>query len=56
MSERWLWTQKEDIGPSPRYGHGMVYEDARQRVVLFGGWSGGCSETPGSGMEAPGPR
>lgn len=37
MSERWLWTQKEDIGPSPRYGHTMAYEAARQRVVLFGG-------------------
>jgi hypothetical protein len=42
MSERWLWTQKEDIGPSPRYGHAMAYEAARQRVVLFGG-SGGSS-------------
>jgi hypothetical protein len=41
MSERWLWTQKEDIGPSPRTGHGMAYEDARQRVVLFGGWAAG---------------
>ena len=41
MSERWLWTQKEDIGPSPRYRHGMAYEDARQRVVLFGGWAAG---------------
>ena len=38
MSERWLWTQKEDIGPSPRYGHAMAYEPAHQRVVLFGGY------------------
>src|SRR5215208_1976767 len=38
MSERWLWTQKEDIGPSPRGGHTMAYEAARQRVVLFGGY------------------
>jgi hypothetical protein len=37
MAERWLWTQKEDIGPSPRYGHAMAYEAAHQRVVLFGG-------------------
>ena len=37
MSERWIWTQKEDIGPSPRYGLAMAYEAARQRVVLFGG-------------------
>jgi Galactose oxidase, central domain len=40
MSERWLWTQKEDIGPSARWQHGMAYEDVRQRVVLFGGWGG----------------
>jgi hypothetical protein len=37
MSERWLWTQKEDIGPSPRASAAMAYEAARQRVVLFGG-------------------
>jgi hypothetical protein len=37
MSERWLWTQKEDIGPSPRYDYAMAYEAARQRVVLCGG-------------------
>ena len=45
MSERWLWTQKEDIGASPRYGHAMAYEAAHQRVVLFGGagGSGGTS-------------
>jgi hypothetical protein len=39
MNERWIWTQKGDIGPSPRYGHAMAYEAARQRVVLFGGSS-----------------
>jgi galactose oxidase-like protein len=37
MSEHWLWTQKEDIGPSPRFGTAMAYEAVRQRVVLFGG-------------------
>ena len=37
MSERWLWTQKEDIGPTPRLDAAMAYEAARQRVVLFGG-------------------
>jgi hypothetical protein len=37
MTERWLWTQKENFGPSPRYGHAMAYDAARQRVVLFGG-------------------
>lgn len=43
MSERWLWTQKEDIGPSPRSGHAVAYEAARQRVVLFGGSAGGTT-------------
>ena len=38
MSERWLWTQKEDIGPNPRAGHAMVYDADRERVVLFGGY------------------
>jgi len=38
MSERWLWTQKQDIGPSPRLGHFMGYDPKRKRVVLFGGW------------------
>src|SRR5215208_3728886 len=37
MTERWLWTQKQDIGPSPRVQHEMAYDAARQRVVLFGG-------------------
>jgi hypothetical protein len=40
MSERWIWTQKEDIGPSPRVAHAMAYEAARERVVLFGGEDG----------------
>jgi len=43
MSERWLWTQKEDIGPSPRWGVAMAYETARRRVVLFGGTDVGGS-------------
>jgi hypothetical protein len=37
MSERWLWTQKEDIGPTSRVNAAMAYEAARQRVVLVGG-------------------
>jgi hypothetical protein len=41
MSERWLWTQKEDIGPSPRAGAAMAYEAARQHVVLIGGFASG---------------
>lgn len=49
---RFLWTQKEDIGPPPRFGHAMCYDSARACAVLFGGdgsqlfgdtwtWSGG---------------
>jgi hypothetical protein len=33
---RYLWTQKEDIGPSARFGHAMTYDSARSRTVLFG--------------------
>jgi hypothetical protein len=40
MSKRWLWTQKEDIGPIPRLGHAMAYDATRQRVVLFSGSAG----------------
>lgn len=36
---RFLWTQKEDIGPTPRQGHAMAYDILRRRVVLFGGGS-----------------
>ncbi len=31
------WTELEVAGPPPRSGHSMVYDEARQRVVLFGG-------------------
>jgi hypothetical protein len=37
MTERWLWTQKQDIGPGPRHFHAMAYDTSRKRVVLFGG-------------------
>jgi len=36
---RFLWTQKEDIGPSARFGHAMTYDSVRSRTVLFGGSS-----------------
>jgi len=32
-----LWTQKQDIGPAARSRFDMVYDEARARVVLFGG-------------------
>jgi galactose oxidase-like protein len=34
---RFLWTQKEDIGPSARFGHAMTYDPVRSRTILFGG-------------------
>lgn len=36
----WLWTQKQDIGPTPRRAHAMAFDSTRQRVVLFGGETG----------------
>lgn len=35
------WTRIEATGPSPRWVHAMAYDQARQRVVLFGGGLGG---------------
>lgn len=32
-----LWTQKQDMGPPARGSHGMAYDSARGRTVLFGG-------------------
>jgi hypothetical protein len=31
------WTQIEDAGPGDRQSHALAYDEARQRVVLFGG-------------------
>src|SRR5262249_44196351 len=31
------WTQRATTGPSPRLRSAMVYDSARQKVVLFGG-------------------
>ena len=36
-----FWTQKQDIGPSSRTSHGLTYDGARKRVLLFGGDPGG---------------
>jgi Galactose oxidase, central domain len=36
-----LWTQKQDIGPSARSNVAMVFDLARERVVLFGGAANG---------------
>lgn len=34
---RYLWTQREDIGPRARVGHAMTYDSARSQTILFGG-------------------
>jgi hypothetical protein len=31
------WTQRQDIGPGPRWRHAMAFDRARSRIVLFGG-------------------
>ncbi len=38
------WRQRGGAGPSPRSGVAMVYDERRDRIVLFGG-SGASSET-----------
>ena len=38
---RFLWTQKQDVGPSARSGHAMAYDAARGRTLIFGGDAGG---------------
>ncbi len=38
------WTQRcQDCLPTQRHQPGMAYNSARQRVVIFGGWSGSSS-------------
>jgi hypothetical protein len=37
MIEVWLWTQKQDIGPSPRAIQGMTYDSQNEKTLLFGG-------------------
>jgi len=40
---RVLWTQRQDVGPSPRGGHALANDPLRERVVLFGGKAAGSS-------------
>lgn len=35
-----LWTQRQSIGPAPRFGHAIAYDRTRKQVVLFGGNAG----------------
>lgn len=41
--ERWLWVQRQDIGPGPRVFHAMTYDPGRKRVLLFGGMDGAAA-------------
>jgi hypothetical protein len=33
------WTLRQDMGPAPRWGHALAFDSARDRAVLFGGFS-----------------
>ena len=39
-TKRWEARPVSGMQPSPRYGHAMVYDSDRHRVVLFGGFGG----------------
>jgi hypothetical protein len=32
-----LWTQRQDIGPSARFGHALAYDESKSRTLLVGG-------------------
>jgi galactose oxidase-like protein len=49
---RLLWTQKEDIGPSPRSASRMAYDRARRRSVLVEGFAHVANE-PWRGLAFP---
>lgn len=45
MGDTWIWngsswSQRATTGPGGRAFHGMAYDEARQRVVVHGGWVG----------------
>jgi hypothetical protein len=49
------WTQRQDMGPAPRWLHGMAFDSARGRLVLFGGTVTSAGDTQlGDTWEAPG--
>ncbi|MBI5524957.1 MAG: hypothetical protein HY897_01340, partial [Deltaproteobacteria bacterium] len=62
---RWSRVDPASAPPSARYGLAMTYDDARRRVVLFGGmdqvfskqdvweWDGGDSDSPGQIFSVP---
>jgi Galactose oxidase, central domain len=42
------WTERENIGPGPRYSHAMAYDSGRRTIVLFGGISTNTAVSGGS--------
>lgn len=38
------WTQLADVGPVIRYDAGLAYDEPRQQVVFFGGWTVGVEQ------------
>jgi len=38
--DRHAWALAASLGPTPRFGHGLATDFARERVVLFGGFQG----------------
>ncbi len=49
LSDTWIWDgrkwqQASANGPTPRDHHRAAYDEARDRVVLFGGWNGDSLE------------
>jgi hypothetical protein len=38
--QKWSQLQPAGVPPPPRFGHSLVYDSARRRVILFGGQAG----------------
>jgi hypothetical protein len=38
------WTQLADVGPVIRYDAGLAYDEPREQVVFFGGWTVGVEQ------------
>jgi hypothetical protein len=46
------WTERQNMGPGPRHRHGMAFDGARRRVVLYAG-RGAAGGTLGDTWELP---